>query len=251
MPRYSPGVEVSLTYSGVFGATDPSLGTAVVIVKSADEMHRWLVLNEFVSQRLAVIVGLPVPAGDLGVLSEDSTIPWVQLIVSSDSIVLPPGDLADAYTQLPLAVIGMLVFDTWICNDDRHEKNVIYSEEQGLWLIDHDRTIAGSTPDDLTTALDRRVGATPKLLVLDTTPGLRASISTDMVGEWIARIRAVPTAAIRNVTEEAYCRRLVTRPEQQALFKFIIERQNELQPLAWETLDLKGGDTWQQEIGTS
>ncbi len=120
---------------------------AVHAVAKADTSNPYLVVNEFLASKLGELAGVPVVHGIVvsGVtregrrLEQPETLHWASLSVGED---LPDADPDDAIRQvLPLACAS-IVFDIWIANPDRHERNFSYDADRlSLLLFDHGESL--------------------------------------------------------------------------------------------------------------
>jgi hypothetical protein len=89
---------------------------------------------------------LPIPLGMI--LERDREIYYASLHVAVAGEKLPPAteeDL-DAIASNESLACGIVMFDSWILNEDRHPGNISYIEETGqTFLIDHGRAFLDRT----------------------------------------------------------------------------------------------------------
>ena len=154
---------VNDTYRGQILSDDSS--THLAIIKDLDQRQ---LANELMAAALAKAAGLPIPQAYLAVgapavvaarkgpLQPDGS----RLLFASADARTPP--VAQLYIgTAPDAVrarladwdgIGALYgFDAWIANIDRHERNLLFSGDREVWLIDHGHCFSGPQwkPTDL------------------------------------------------------------------------------------------------------
>lgn len=122
-------------------------GLAHVFVKAQRTTGSRLILHEYLAARLANYTGLPVPFGEISSLPENREA-WVSGITSRDGKVLPPSTYDDLMLSDRHVLSGIFVFDQWIFNADRHERNLVWSEDIGLWAIDHELAFCGALEGD-------------------------------------------------------------------------------------------------------
>ncbi len=100
------------------------------------------VANELLALRLGMALGLPIPVGYA--LEHDGKLYYASLHVAVASETLPKATAADiaAILQNEYLACGIIVFDSWILNEDRWAKNICYDDESGRTVIfDHERSL--------------------------------------------------------------------------------------------------------------
>ena len=112
--------------------------TGVAKTNVPGEPH--IVANEYVCARLATAVGLPVPPGFLVKKGDE---PWfVSMDFNLSGNVLPPilPDLLLAHN--PQLCAGIVLFDAWVLNPDRHAKNLAHdTTTDAVVIFDHSRAL--------------------------------------------------------------------------------------------------------------
>lgn len=204
-------------------------GNVRMILKPAADDHPMMLVNEFISSRLAQAIGLRCPAGDIAQMY-DGRRAWatVDLLFRGHSPA-PPRPKRILETAAHHAA-GCVVFDTWILNDDRHEDNVVFHEYLGLWLIDHDQALGGKSEDlkaVLPTCSDR--ASSPRLF-----RGI--ALPERELAYWTTRVSAVPMSVVNGVIEEARRRNLCNRQQGVALRNFLHHRRDRITSLTTESL---------------
>jgi hypothetical protein len=207
--------------------TRRSFGRVEALIKDHDP-STYEIANEYICSRLAMAVGLPVPPGDFAEVHESEKVCWVSPLVTRESP--PPPDLEDVCSREPKAAAGMVIFDAWVANHDRHEYNFLYSLRYGLTMIDHGQTLffKGENPmDGLATTVD--VGLGSHLL--------SPFVSNAIVDDWCSRIAAVPRKSIVGAVEPVQRLNLISAEHGTALVNFIEHRARRLKSLV-RALDL-------------
>ena len=140
-----PGLAVKELRGTSLGTNDLQEGRAAVFVKSAGPDEHPVVLHEFLATRLAHSMGIPVPFGEIAQVPEHRR-GWASAILGSSGQPAPPADLSLAVEKEAHIFAGICVFDVWIHNVDRSEENTYFSDEFGLWAIDHEKAFGEYNP---------------------------------------------------------------------------------------------------------
>ncbi|PWW24882.1 hypothetical protein JD79_04073 [Geodermatophilus normandii] len=224
-----PGIEIISLDAPGDGSNDTWWGSGRVFVKPSTPEHPHLALNELVAARLATVLGLPVPMGDVGHYDGDRAA-WVSAQIALQGQDVAPPDPASLATIFPVLTAGIVVFDVWLHNVDRHEENLLYHPSLGLWLIDHDQCLAGSQEDIATTLSGSRDHSTPSY----------AFVSDQVIqahaGEWIERIQRHTDAAVSRTVQDARDRRLLTADQGAAVLTFLSYRRRNLGALVQRSM---------------
>jgi len=146
---------VNDTYRGQVLTDDGS--TRAAILKDLDQRQ---LANEVMAAALANAAGLPVPQPYLAIASQ-SILPATKgpkqpdgsrLVFASTDAHTPPiaqlylGGASDAVKRRLAdwdGIGGVYGFDAWIANIDRHERNLLFSGDKEVWLIDHGHCFTG------------------------------------------------------------------------------------------------------------
>jgi hypothetical protein len=137
-----PGMHVTNVAGYVHGdaLTRPTHGQVRVIIKN-NTAHPNVVVNEFVASRMAMLMAVPVPLGDVFVNDTDQQY-WCLAAIRHGNFEIPPPD-EQALKNIPGALRArMIVFDARVLNEDRHENNIICTPG-GAETIGHRRAGEG------------------------------------------------------------------------------------------------------------
>jgi HipA-like kinase len=146
---------VNDTYRGQLLSDDGSMCAA--IIKDLDQRQ---LANELMAAALAKAAGLPVPTPYLAIANQAALAArkgprqpdGSRLVFASSDVHTPPiaqlylGGAADAVKRRLAdwdGIGGVYGFDAWIANIDRHERNLLFSGDKEVWLIDHGHCFSG------------------------------------------------------------------------------------------------------------
>jgi hypothetical protein len=106
------------------------------IAKSNSQSHPYVVPNELVCGALARAILLPVPPG---FVVEHKSLPhYVSLNFNFTDEKLAPADTSLIAAQWPDLAAGIVLFDIWILNDDRHDQSIYLDRTtEKLYIFDH------------------------------------------------------------------------------------------------------------------
>lgn len=141
----TPGLAVRELRGSDLGTKTLQEGRAAVYVKSNEPHEHPIVLHEFLATRLAHSLGLPVPFGEVAALLRGQR-GWASAVLGGSAQAAAPANIKLAAQQEPHIFAGICVFDVWIHNIDRTDENTYYSEDYGLWALDHEQTFGAHNP---------------------------------------------------------------------------------------------------------
>jgi hypothetical protein len=106
------------------------------VAKSSNPQQPFAVACELICGQLGRTLGIPIPPG---FIIDDAGVPWhVSLDFNLGGQQLPPADAAALAQQHPRLAAGIVVFDSWIVNGDRHPWNLAHDQSTGsVHLFDH------------------------------------------------------------------------------------------------------------------
>lgn len=163
------------------GTTEASHVGVAGVAKCNGTTAPCAVANELICADLARAIRLPCPPGFL--VNRDGTPYFVSLNFNLAGEDLPPVNPAEVVAAHPRLSTGVLVFDAWVMNFDRHKRNLAYDRDsKRLQVFDHSHALANGL-----------VNKNADLPPLYGSHCLAGTIdTTDHFSEWFDRIRQVP-----------------------------------------------------------
>ncbi|HKO53341.1 MAG TPA: hypothetical protein VJV79_36785 [Polyangiaceae bacterium] len=123
------------------GDSDPRYCQIGGILKSNTLKHPFLVANEYIAFRLGALVGLPTIPGVI-VRGAASELGFVSLRFGPRNERPPPALVSDVISTNERIGAGVVVFDSWLANRDRHTENLAFDvKDRTALLFDHDRAL--------------------------------------------------------------------------------------------------------------
>jgi hypothetical protein len=184
----------------------------------------YAVANEFIAGRLGMIIGLPVPPGTTAT-TDDGELAYVGFRFGKQGEKPPPIIPEHFVADNPHLAAGVVAFDSWIGNEDRHPKNLSYVREPRIppVVFDHERALLGAEAGKAVERLTDRVGESFVGGCLATE--IRDGASFD---DWAARIASISAGVIRDVCATALSVGAVTADENEAAIAFLQQRQTRI-----------------------
>ena len=198
------------------------VGVAGVAKKASKDMP-FAVANEIICGDLARALLLPIPPGFIIHRQEGGLpVPYhVSLNFNLAGEDLPPIQVSDVLKEQAQLAAGVLAFDTWILNNDRHTTNIAYYKAaKRLQIFDHSHAFFyGTTREDAAKYLaqHKTTGLSYHCLAL-------AVSDTDSIKMWCDRIAQIPEFFIR---ETIKCTKELGLPGQDVddCVNFLLERR--------------------------
>jgi hypothetical protein len=196
--------------------------------------------NELICAELARFIRLPVPPTAL--VADGANPPWFAcLSFDLNGNTLPPVDPVRCYKELPHLSTGLLLFDIWVANCDRHVSNFqmdTSTKPPLMNIFDHSHAIcgyvAGQGEARLTALMDRLgISVDPND---PTKSGTHRHCLVDVVssddhfGDWMGRIKQTPDFYIESVVREAEDYGL-SKQESDVCIRFLKHRRDNLEVL--------------------
>jgi hypothetical protein len=199
------------------------------VAKRASENLPYVVANELICGHLAQAVLLPTPTG---LIIEHEGVPYyVSMNFNLAGEDLPPADAAEIVRKHPRLSCGIILFDIWVLNDDRHPENIAYDRiSDKVQIFDHSHAFfSKSDPHAHLENNKERLAIENHCLAEELT-------RLDGVKEWADRIASVPDFYIREVVKSAES---VGLPTEQVEFcsEFLLERRGKLLALIRENTE--------------
>lgn len=194
-------------------------GQGIAKVASADLPY--VVVNELICAHLAKAILLPIPPGFI--IENEGTPYYVSMDFNLSGEGLPPADAELIAQKHPELTCGIILFDIWILNDDRHNQNIAYDQATDkVQIFDHSHALLSNK--DPRTYLE---GKRDQLGIGDHHCLGKELNSLEGMREWVDRISLVPEFYIREVVESV---KSVGLSSDQADFckDFLLERRGKL-----------------------
>ena len=219
---FGPSVGEGITQANYIGVSG--------VAKAASDDLPFVITNELICSYLAKAILLPIPPG---FVIEDEGIPYfVSLNFNLVGEDLPPANVSKIVKNHPELSCGIILFDLWILNNDRHTNNISYDKDSDrVQIFDHSHALM--TNKDLFT--DSTLGKTN--IIIDEHCLARELEDLDGMVKWLNRIQSIPEYYIREVVESAMSFGL-NDESPEICISFLLERQMNLQSLISENLSM-------------
>lgn len=181
------------------GVSDAKYISVSGIAKTNLAAEPHIIANELICARLGAALGLPIPPCFL--VSDGDTSWFVSMNFNLSGEPLPPVRPAEFVQELPELSAGLLLFDIWVLNPDRHAKNVQFDRfQKRANVFDHSRALMPKDFEPRWFAELCRDGTA----IDHGTHFLRDEISDGThLGKWSKRIAALPEFIIRDAVQGA------------------------------------------------
>ena len=195
--------------------------------------------NEYICSRLGEFIGLPIPPCVI-TYNEILASPCIfsMLNFNVDKHELPPIEPRLFVKHMPRESSGILMFDIWIANSDRHDENLTVDDLERpsvVQVFDHDQALFGGDKNkgcDRMSQLVLRLGITGGPVTGNNEHCLLGVIdSAEYFAEWINAICRVPDAAIERLFRDVLQLKLINAEEHDAGVDFIKTRRGLLQSI--------------------
>jgi len=205
------------------GACAPQRCTLPGVAKRNSTDAPYAVPNEFICGRLGLLIGLPVPPGTV-VTTDDGKLAYVSLWFGPKGEPSPPLDPRKFVEDNPSTAAGVVAFDCWIGNPDRHQHNLAYVRGEPkipVTVFDHSHALLGIQ----TGAAVQRLRETIDEPLISGI--LRQHLtSSEEFEDWANRISAVSNELIRDICHTVIHPDGITTEECTAAAKFLIHRKD-------------------------
>jgi hypothetical protein len=215
------------------GVSDTYVTEAQIFLKKGNpKPPPFDIANEYVAAELGRLLRLPVPPSFVADLPGGEGIAFCSLGFNLAAEQLPPCNPAEVAAAEPNLASGIIVFDIWIANSDRHTRNLSYQATRAphrLNVFDHSHALLRDL-DSLSWNRGR--------LGSDGARGARHClldhVETGMhFPGWIERVQSIPQFAIKAIVEDA--KELGLSEElTDDLIRFLLERRDDLHRLIAE-----------------
>jgi hypothetical protein len=210
---------------GKLGGASGALEVLMEGIAKDDSSEHYTVANEYICNRAALAVGLPVPPGTIA-KKADRTNMFVCLRFTAGPTSLPAVDPADLVADHPELAAGIVAFDCWVGNWDRHAGNLAYVQgASGVSLFDHGRTLLRTPAGEGAAAIDA-VRDMP--LVHDAGALLPHVNDYKLLNRWSDRIARVMPELISDACGVAARTGTCSDEEAQAVERFLDHRKTRI-----------------------
>lgn len=211
----------------------------------------YCVPNEIICAGLAKLIFLPVPPSGTAAHPATKEPMFVSLDFNLTGSALPPIDPIDAVAKLPKLCAGLVLFDAWVANCDRHRGNVSVdtsSSPPQMSVFDHSHALFGYTPGGgvaRLTELRDRLGLTGGSKTKGNRHCLLDALASDAhFLHWLTRIKEVPRFQIEEVCATATDGG-ATPDELAAAVDFLVHRRDTLSGIVnAHQAEFKGVKQW-------
>ncbi len=207
------------------GDSAPRRCTLSGVAKRNSTKAPYTVPNEFICGRLGLLIGLPVPPGAV-VTADDGKLAYVSLRFGPKGGSPPPLDPQEFVEDNPSTAAGIVAFDCWIGNPDRHQHNLAYVRGEPkipVIVFDHSHALLGIQAG---VAVQRLCQAAEEPLISGI---LRQHITSSREFEyWANRINAVSSELIRDVCQTVIHPDGITADECTAVVEYLVHRKDRI-----------------------
>lgn len=201
------------------------------IAKKASANLPFTIANELICMSLARAVMLPIPPGFI--VEKDDVPYYVSMNFNLAGEDLPPADARKIVTNHGSMAWGIILFDIWVANSDRHKRNIAYDEAgDKIQIFDHSHAFFhdANDPKAKLEGLSDDLGIGEKHILAQQVTTL------DGMPEWVDKFGAIPRFYIEEVIRSAVG---VGLPQEsvQACTEFLCERKDRLRELVENNLE--------------
>lgn len=196
------------------------------VAKKASTKLPYTVANELICMNLARAVLLPVPPGFL--IERNCTPYYVSMNFNLAGEDLPPADAKKIVSNHAGIAWGIILFDIWVANTDRHNRNIVYDQSRGVvQIFDHSHAFfydRSGNPRDRLEGLEEDLGTGVNHCLA------KEIKSFDQMPAWTERFVAVPNFYVEEIVQSAT---QVGLPDDAVQFctEFLCERKSRLRDL--------------------
>jgi hypothetical protein len=226
------------------GVSLPWWAAVRAVLKENSTSAPYCVANELICSQLGQFLGLPIPPCGLFLEPRNlARLPYFgALNFNLRGISLPPADPDEcvvaysdpSHPRLDIAT-GVLLFDIWIANGDRHPRNLtldMSATPPQLHVFDHSHALFGREAGHGAARLGRlrnELGIAEGTDPSGNRHCLLDSVRTNSrFGTWVKRIQQVPDYAISDVVGRAFEASHITSAEAGEAVNFLLYRRSNL-----------------------
>ncbi len=182
--------------------------------------------NEFTCGRLGLLIGLPVSPGSVATTGDDEKLAYVSLRFGPKGASPPPFDPEEFVVDSPSIAAGVIAFDCWIANPDRHQHNLAHVRGEPkipVTVFDHSHALFGVQAGAAVQRL-REMVCRPSVSRI-----LREHITSNTeFGYWAYRIRAGCNELVRDICRTVMHAEGITEEECTGAAEFLVHRNEHI-----------------------
>jgi hypothetical protein len=217
--------------------------------KNTGNCH-FTVANEFICARLGSFLGLPIPPFAL-LQQKGRTDVWFGSIdYNLTGQSLPPIDSADCVAEFPALSTGIVLFDVWIANTDRHTGNLNMDQIPGkparLNVFDHSHALFRFDGEVRANQLINQFAITEKTEAGANRHCLLDDLNTaDFFEDWHKKFDQMPDYLIEETCATTVEAGILSSTESTTAIKFLKTRKSNLRDLIKQNRkEFKSIDPW-------
>jgi hypothetical protein len=211
---------------------------------------RFTVANEFICARLGSFLGLPVPPFALLQQKGRPDVWFGSIDYNLTGQSLPPIDPADCVSEFPELSTGIILFDVWIANTDRHNGNLNMDTSTGkpirLNVFDHSHALFRFEGEIRTNQLINDFGITENTEIGANRHCLLDDLNTpDFFAQWHKKFDQLPNFLIEETCATTVETGILSSAESATAIKFLKQRKLKLRDLIRQNrMEFKSIDRW-------
>ncbi len=230
MPATSYKVWAWGTPVGV-GVTGASYVGVAGVAKKATTSDPFIVANEVVCNALARMLLLPCPPG--ATLDKGGEPYFFSLDFNLVGAALPPADPVQVVALFPRLAWGIVLFDSLVMNDDRHDRNIAHdTSTHRLQIFDHSHAFLRAGTGNINDILANADGK----LCIGNHCLAQEMFAIDGLSIWAHKIAQIPDFFIEGITESATTVGLPAAHKQDCI-DFMKKRRSEIGTVAYNQID--------------
>jgi hypothetical protein len=200
-------------------ATAPVMVHIAGVAKKRLPGQPFIVANELVCGAVARLLLLPCPPSAL--MQNNGETYFFSLDFNIAGQALPPINAAGVVAKFPDLSWGIIVFDAFVMNGDRHNRNIAFDTTANkVQIFDHSHALL--TPNgDVQQSLANR----EKILAIGGHCLAQEVTSTHGMTEWIQRVKAIPDYFIEGIVQ-AGCECGIPQDKATLLTDFLKKRRD-------------------------
>lgn len=169
----------------------------------------YCIANEVVCGEIGRFLGLPIPPAGVVYPPKGNDLFFASLDFNLTGNTLPPLNSTRCVQTLPDLSTGVILFDIFIANSDRHGRNLsvdFSSKPPAMNVFDHGHALLGSVANQAVARLEKlrnRLAISAGSRTAGNRHCLLDQINTDAYfGHWLERIRLIPEYVIEDLCGE-------------------------------------------------